>query len=1153
MFSDLAEFIDTKFVAENEDKELIKVNNRVSKSKFYDPEDFKNAIFNYIIAKLNKGDMLTEPPNNLQVVKAYNVIYGDGDWQFPREFDQRQFENYATELMVLYCEKWESELTLNNFNDYYVFQFVPNTFPNRKGGFHFFIYVSENVTIEKRLEMYNNIKRKMMDSQEFLAMKDMFNFERGQDPETALLSNTFYEKLFDPQPIKSCQCLLPFAQKDYVSRRYKLIDTTFDTGNVPDYFVIPVQHKEYDQLNTEEVTTNETKVYDDNNDELDRMLNKLKQENKNNFRDLGRVGEIAAKFMTSLRYLSPNHIFWTKLADHDTKLKHITRDLIGFILINYFIEKNGRKPKNDQGQFFEAIARILHPLLQMTTINTNDTMTERDKFSSLYKNIKDYYTKYTDLNDEYGLYTDQNVAFWKMYVGLSARKKKELEPDEREILARIKYYFQKYYGNWFKFLTETLLAGMTDEIRPFKEVKNLQEDPREGVVFDDVMREQPNVNNKAILEDSFYIKTLRIWCRMFIIEGVYDTKSIQETIRSILSAFCRYYIWYSKPTKGNPRIFIYNIRQTKGLCQYPYNQWMRDSDDGDLLKDWIKTIYLAFIKPELLTINLPSGIKPILENLKTAELVDGLSWERMIKPLTNFDKDMDTAYKNIISSFAQERFDPPTELDSVDSSWFPMRNGLLKFLDNGEVMMSYNNHEHFMNVYSNIVWTDNYDYDCEEFQRVRLMWEQIYPIKEEREYNMNIYASSLNGSILKDMLIIQFGKGGDGKTISNNAILGMLGADGFTSYSRIEENGKANYVQNPAGMATTMKTETLLTSNKSSHDEGREIMLQDKRFCTVQEPDQNLSNGKINCAKVKEILSGTTITARGIFKKAESFQPNAIITFQTNILPSFTEDTEGIRRRVVVNYFRSFFRQELDSEHYKNLEHKFKADPELGHKLKSDPKYWQAVFYSLLPYAKELARNGVKSLSSIPRPARTIEETNGCFEKSNGLVGWLLKTVERYPGFIINVDDLRDRIERADQESTRNRDGSLLECGAKAPKQVKNNEILNQIGQTYLGHIYRLKNCYYEQKRKYGDNNRVPRVDYTMIMEDAEVASVDDPIEKEAVIRNKFFEEFAAKGLEDSLNNEKKDLFIIGYCYTTQLEELEATEQQSTDEAAGFI
>lgn len=1127
----LSKFINEKSVAEDEDRELIKVNVRYGPAKYYEPEAFKHTIFNYIINKERMDDILTDPRNNYQVIKAMNVIYLDGDWLFNPNVPEERYESLSTDLMELYTNAWIDELSANNYDDNYYFEFIPNEFPNRKGGFHVFIYVSTNVSQEDRQTMYGNIKRKLINSEEYIDFAPIFPFAPKEDPTEAIQSNTFYEKLFDPQPLKSCQCLLPFAQKDERSRRYKLLDKSFNSGSVPDYFILPTQHKQYETFSDDEqITTNEMKVYDDDNEDLDEALNMFKQSKETDFRILGRVGKITADFMLSLRYLSKNHIFWQKLADHDLKLKHITRDLIGFILVNYFIEKGGDLPDNHDNQFFNAIARILHPLLQLTVIYTND-LTNRAKFDSLMRNIHDYYTKYTDIacNDHNsgGLFSSIHSAFWKEYMAMSAREKHALTPEDFRKLSTIKHFFQKYFGNWFRFLKEMLLDGMTDEIRPFEEVSILSDDPREGVVFDSVMREQPSVNNKANIEDTFYIRTIRNWTRMFIIEEVYNTCSIQETIRSILTAYCRYFIWYSKSQAGNERLYIYNIRQTKSLCAYPYNQWLRDSNDGDLLKDWIKTIYLTFIKNELLTINKAVNIKPILDNLKVAEIVDNAAIERNIKPLSNFDKDMETAYKNIISSFAQEYNNPPKEINPVSSNWFPMRNGLLEFLDDGRVKFWDNNFSRFMNAYTNIIWDESYDYECDEFVKIRTMWEQIFPVAEERDYCLSIFSSAMNGKILKDMLLIQYGEGGDGKTVSNNAMLGMLGSEGFTGFSSLHENGKVYYVENPSGLGTTMKTETILVSQKGTHDEGGIVMLKDKRFCTVQEPDPNLSNGNLNCARVKEILSGTTLTGRQIYKAAECFAPNCILTLQTNVLLGYSEDTDAIRRRITVIPYRSKFTTEIQGDKYDTLKYKFNADPQLSNNLVSEPKYWQALFYSLLPYVCKLTHDRVKALSDIKRPKSIIAETNKSFMRSNGLVGWLANNIRESKGHIISVCRLENIIEQANQNEILSKRGPIL--NGKKPHE-KTNEIYAQIGQTYMGRVYRLKGRYYNKNK----SALLQNYDEAMIMDSVEIDGLTGQQIQNEIIKQ-WFKPNAINNLSFSKLMKKEDLYIVGYQFANEM------------------
>ena len=545
------------------------------------------------------------------------------------------------------------------------------------------------------------------------------------------------------------------------------------------------------------------------------------------------------------------------------------------------------------------------------------------------------------------------------------------------------------------------------------------------------------------------------------------------------------------------------------MSKYPYNQWLLDKQDGECLKTWIKSIYLLVIKPELLTINKIVGLIPFLENLQNAGLIDGGLCTKMIKPLSNFDQDMEKMYKNILSAFAQERWDPPKELDPVSSPFFPMRNGLLEFLENGDTKMHYDNHSRFMTVYTNIIWCDEYDYGCNEFKVVKTMWEQIFPIKEERDYSLSIFASSLTGMILKDMLIIMYGTGGDGKTVSNNAMLSMLGSDGITSHTPIEENGKREYAENPCGMGTTMKTETILVSNKSNHDSGGIVQLMNKRFCTVQEPDPNLSGGKLNCARIKEILSGSTITAREIYQKAEAFAPNTIITLQTNILLGYSEDTDAIRRRISVITFRSKFTTAINEDKFDTLEYKFQANPQLSQELVNNPKYWQALFYSLLPYTKQLIKNRIKAMSDIKRPASIEKATIDSFKQSNGLVGWLNKNVMEAPGHVIRVPELvHIIIEAHNAEKTTN--GGLLSSN-KMKERVQ--EIHSQLIGTYMGKIYKVRDEFYNVRRT------DLKAGFSVVCEEGDT--------NERIIE-KYFEQYAVNTLERAALPSKEDLYIIG-------------------------
>lgn len=1116
MLSKLVEFIDNKCVPNDEENELIELNTQRGSDRFFMEDDFKNAYFNYIVGKYKLGEVLTEENNNCQVMKAMNGLYLDGDWVFTNEIENSNYITNSTQLAELYLNAWFDELDSHNYDNFYHFTFIPNEFPDGKGGFHVMIICDREISQEMRIEMYKNIKNRLL-HQEADKIREYVGIKSGEEFN--------YEKLFDIGTIKTATLLLPFAQKSNKSRKYRLYDTSFDYDDTPMYFILPVIHNKsmFNDSERRVMESDLSSLMEDESKVLDALLAEADKSSNAKFSNLGTVGRVVAKFMNSLIYLSPKHMFWKKMASNEDRLRYIITPLIQFIYVNYFIERQGKVPENKNNEFVHSLTRIMIPLLKMTTKNSNEK-TQRDTYTSCYQHIKTYYNKYSQVKD---IFDDETILFWQGFCRLSAKEKKNLTYESLYMLKKIKRRFQKLIANWTEFVTKIVLAGITDEIRPFKERMNDMDDPRIGVTFDDVIPEQANVNASASIDESFYIKTLRLWCLMFLYVEFYNTNAINESIRSILTAFSRYYIWYNKSISGNVKLYVYNIKQTKELSKYPYNQWLLDTQDGECLKTWIKTMYLQFIKPELLTINKIVGLVPFLENLQNAQLIDGVLCTKMIKPLSNFDKDMESMYKNILSAFAQERWDPPKELDAVSSPFFPMRNGILEFLENGDVKMHTNNHSRFMSVYTNIVWCENYDYTCEEYRAVNRMWEQIFPIEDEREYSLSIFASTLTGAILKDMLIIPYGTGGDGKTISNNAMLGMLGSDGLTSHIPLEENGKREYVENPAGLGTTMKTETILVSSKSNHDSGGIVQLKNKRLCTVQEPDPNVSGGKLNCSKIKEILSGTTITAREIYQKAEAFTPNSVITLQTNLLLAYTEDTDAIRRRITVIPYRSKFTTAINGDKFDTLEYKFVANPQLSIDLVNNPKYWQALFYILLPYAQNLVRGKIKALSDIPRPLSIINATNESFIQSNGLVGWLNKNISEYSGHVLKISDLVQTIMEA-HNAEKTTSGGLLSSTKVRDRTI---EIHSQLIGTYMGRIYKLREEFYNKRKT--------------DLKPGFVVMTTEEDTNDSVI-SKYFEKHAVNNLECSDLPGKEDLYILGY-------DLKQNVEGGLDEGGEFV
>ena len=261
----------------------------------------------------------------------------------------------------------------------------------------------------------------------------------------------------------------------------------------------------------------------------------------------------------------------------------------------------------------------------------------------------------------------------------------------------------------------------------------------------------------------------------------------------------------------------------------------------------------------------------------------------------------------------------------------------------------------------------------------------------------------------------------------------------------------------------------------------------------------------------------------------------------------YSEDTDAIRRRITVVPYRSKFTTEIQGDRCDTLRYKFQADPQLSNNLVTEPKYWQALFYSLLPYAQELTKNKVKALSDIKRPKSIIEETNKSFMRSNGLVGWLANNVKPCPGYVLSVSRLRETIENANINEITNKRGPIL--NGKKP-QERTNEIHAQVGQTFMGRVYILQDMYYNKNQSAilrDTETRQPIASENIINEsiDRTDPTLDGPTMNNQIIAQ-WFDPYAVNNLSFSHITDKEDLFILGYRLAYEIEDVAA--EQTIDE-----
>lgn len=278
-------------------------------------------------------------------------------------------------------------------------------------------------------------------------------------------------------------------------------------------------------------------------------------------------------------------------------------------------------------------------------------------------------------------------------------------------------------------------------------------------------------------------------------------------------------------------------------------------------------------------------------------------------------------------------------------------------------------------------------------------------------------------------------------------------------------------------------------------------------------------------------MSGASLTAREIYRGAEQFKPNAILTLQTNILLSYTEDTDAIRRRITVIPYRAKFENKIQGDKFHTLKYKYAADAYISNELQNNPKYWQALFHVLLPLAQELTRKQVKALSDIPRPESIIKDTNASFNNSNGIVGWIATNIVPSVGKITCVYDIREAIKKANQSSRADKLGTILE---KTGVTEQNNEICEQLTQTFMGKTYKLRNEFYNKRH----NDVQQGLDATVMQDwlltrlSEEGYDINDCENDDVnhLLIEQYFDEYAINAMEASdLQGTKKDLFILGY------------------------
>lgn len=265
----------------------------------------------------------------------------------------------------------------------------------------------------------------------------------------------------------------------------------------------------------------------------------------------------------------------------------------------------------------------------------------------------------------------------------------------------------------------------------------------------------------------------------------------------------------------------------------------------------------------------------------------------------------------------------------------------------------------------------NKNYITEENEKtIRNYFYSLFEDDEMTEYFLKITGCQLFGNDIQQKIYFYSGKGGNGKSLTQNLIKNSLG-----------------------GYYTTVSNNFLFGSLQKGAPDPELLSLIGVRYVAVSEPDD--TEKKLNVANLKR-FSGSEMVEGRKFRSEEiiKFMPQFTLNISCNDLPELSSTDGGMRRRARNIYFPFQFR---DEKELLNNANNRKINVELSEKL-NKPEIIQTFINLLLKYAFE------NKTIKIKEPNKVIEDSSKYMDENNPLYEWFSES-------IIRTNDNKDTIQ----------------------------------------------------------------------------------------------------------------------------------------------
>lgn len=828
-----------------------------------------------------------------------------------------------------------------------------------------------------------------------------------------------------------------------------------------------------------------------------------------------------------------------KRGSYDYEICQKVPEIMLIILMPLFI----RGGKTDD----EGVLSIIQSSINfMSAKNCRNDYSKRTELFDDETNLKE------DLNYFQALYKPFEIYNFHRFVHMTEKQKaKEMKNNQSDYSlmcydhSRLLGIFKRILSQWFKFVQNEIFENITREIEPFN--------PYTKERSSDFNFIKLYSNQSYIDEYNYQIGNLNKMF-IFVLVGESSINLYEAAIYKIISKYVKDYVRISKKNGSlkaeDKEVHIYNIRQTGVLQKMPHDQYILDNNSA--LRGWITMIYehtiktqeqtsiassvggvkgiikLIFDKFKMLEMDTRPGVSTI-EKLKTKGGTNLV--EQAYRYIVGYDSNTDQYIGNI----------PPMRDLPQKSEYLSVFNGMIKYFKDPRIQqyvarLQVDNRNVILDSYTlaEYVPFETYDFNNPIYKDLMKIISEIYPIEEEREYMLNMYATCVCPMITKDQMVILYGTGSDGKSTMNKIIQNMLGY--LDSTDMVVYNGDRPQDQiilnNPRGYATTFKSSTLVVSEKgSNHNEGGVVNFDKKTFAVAQEPPQS----KIHTEVVKEMLSGNALQARRIKQASQQILCNALVILETNQIPQFDIIDNAVRRRVTICPHRAKFLMS-STQQYRNKKFIYKADSAKIERIIKDTRYWQALLVELVRRCVILLNsqvkidgkmiNGINQTSNIPIPVAFRKFTESAFGRTNGLHKWLDSAILNTNFGFISIYELISLIKKRNASPRMNKDpsrGYILDARGSELEMMK--EIKTIIQNKYEDYIFALNMDLISKESR---SSKRLEVDISKVHElEKRTRTMSLDVLRQENIIGKFALDTIDSGNDPSL----KDVVLIGHDY----------------------